>query len=91
LLAQNDLYRSVNPTMSAGASVDDGSIKVARATSPDGKDPGTDGKGVPGATNVAMALPVGEKEVRKAEPVRPMDLPSTAPVMTIPAPKPAEF
>jgi len=34
---------------------------------------------------------VGEKEVRKAEPVRPMDLPSTAPVMTIPAPKPAEF
>ena len=91
LLAQNDLYHSVNPTMSAGASVDDGSIKVARATSPDGKDPGTDGKGAPGATNVAMALPVGEKEVRKAEPVRPMDLPSTAPVMTIPAPKPAEF
>ena len=91
LLAQNDLYHSVNPTMSAGASVDDGSIKVARATSPDGKDPGTDGKGAPGATNVAMALPVGEKEVRKAEPVRPMDLPSTAPRMTIPAPKPAEF
>jgi penicillin-binding protein 1A len=91
LLAQNDLYRSVNPTMSVGASVDDGSIKVARATSPDGKDPGTDGKGAPGATNIATALTVGEKEVRKAEPVRPMDLPSAVPAVTIPVPKPAEF
>ena len=92
LLAQNDLYRAVNPTLSVGS--EDVNIKVARATSPDGKDPGTDGKGgagTAGATNVAVALPVGEKEVRKAEAVRPMDLPSAAPVMTIPAPKPAEF
>jgi penicillin-binding protein 1A len=88
LLAQNDLYRSVNPTLSVGAA-EDANIKVARATSPDGKDPGTDGKG--GSTNVAVALPVGEKEVRKAEAVRPMDLQGAAPVMTIPAPKPAEF
>jgi hypothetical protein len=83
----------VNPTLSAAAA-DEGTIKVARATSPDGKDPGTDGKGGAGTadvTNVAVALPVGEKEVRKAEAVRPMDLPSVAPVMTIPAPKPAEF
>jgi penicillin-binding protein 1A len=93
LLAQNDLYRSVNPTLSVGA-VEDANIKVARATSPDGKDPGTDGKGGAGtadATNVAVALPVGEKEVRKAEAVRPMDFPSAVPVMTITAPKPAEF
>ena len=90
LLAQNDLYRAVNPALSVGI-VDDGNIKVARATSPDGRDPGADGKGTPVATNVAAALPVGEKEVRKAEPVRPMDLPSAPPVMNIPAPKPAEF
>jgi hypothetical protein len=90
LLAQNDLYRSVNPTLSVGAA-DDASIKVARATTPDGKDPGADGKGGQGATNVATALPVAEKEVRKAEPVTPMDLPSAAPALTIPTPKPAEF
>lgn len=90
LLAQSDLYHAVNPALSAGA-VDDGNIKVARATSPDGKDPGADGKGGQGATNVAVALPVSEKEVRKAEAVRPMDLPSVTPAMTIPAPKPAEF
>jgi hypothetical protein len=72
---------------------DDASIKVARATTPDGRDPGADGKGgvAAGATNVAAALPVEEKEVRKAEPVRPMDLPNAVPVMSIPAPKPAEF
>jgi hypothetical protein len=90
LLAQSDLYRAVNPALNSTVT-DDGNIKVARATSPDGKDPGADGKGVGGATNVAVALPVGEKEVRKAEPVRPMDLPTATPVMSIPAPKPAEF
>ena len=90
LLAQSDLYRAVNPALNSTAT-DDGNIKVARATSPDGKDPGADGKGAAVATNVAVALPVGEKEVRKAEPVRPMDLPTATPVMSIPAPKPAEF
>jgi hypothetical protein len=93
LLAQNDLYRSVNPTLSVGAA-EDANIKVARATSPDGKDPGTDGKGGAGtadATNVSVALPVGEKEVRRAEAVRPMDVQGASPIMTIPAPKPAEF
>lgn len=88
LLAQSDLYRAVNPVAS-GAAIDDGSIKVARATSPDGKDPGVQGSGE--ATNVAAALPAGEKEVRRAEAVRPMDLPTGMPVLTIPAPKPAEF
>ena len=88
LLAQNDLYRAVNP-VTRGASVDDGSIKVARATSPDGKDPGV--QGAAEITNVASVLPAGEKEVRRAEAVRPMDLPTGMPVLTIPAPKPAEF
>ena len=88
LLAQNDLYRAVNPVTS-GACVDDGSIKVARDTSPDGKDPSV--QGAAEITNVASALPAGEKEVRRAEAVRPMDLPTGMPVLTIPAPKPAEF
>jgi hypothetical protein len=88
LLAQNDLYRAVNPVTS-GASVDDGSIKVARATSPDGKDPGV--QGAAEITNVPSALTAGEKEVRRAEAVRPMDLNTGMPVLTIPAPKPAEF
>lgn len=88
LLAQSDLYRAVNPVAS-GAAVDDGSIKVARATSPDGKDPGI--QGAAEITNVASALPTGEKEVRRAEAVRPMDLPTGMPVLTIPAPRPAEF
>ena len=86
LLAQSDLYRSVNPAMSLSTANDDGSVKVARATSPDGKDPG-----VSGPTNTTVLLPEGEKEVRRAEPVRPMDLPTAAPVLTIPAPKPAQF
>ena len=88
LLAQSDLYHSVNPAMSVAAA-DDGSIKVARATSPDGKDPGQ--QATAQSTNEAAALPAGEKEVRRAEPVRPLDLPTAAPVLSIPAPKPAQF
>ena len=88
LLAQSDIYRSVNPALQNSA-VNDSNIKVARATTPDGKDPG-----VTPAERAAKALPaqaVEEKEVRRAEPVRPMDLPTAAPVLTIPAPKPAQF
>ena len=88
LLAQSDLYRAVNPAMNAAA-VDDGSIKVARATAPDGKDPVA--QAITQATNMDAALPAGEKEVRRAEPVRPMDLPTASPVLTIPAPNPAQF
>jgi hypothetical protein len=33
----------------------------------------------------------GEPEVRKAEAAGPMDLPMALPVLTIPAPKPAQF
>ena len=91
LLAQSDLYRSVNPILSA-ADGDDPNIKIARATTPDGKDPGQSGNDQ--STN-APVTPAGsaapEKEVRRAEAVRPMDLPAGAPVMTIPVPKPAEF
>ena len=87
LLAQADVYRSVNPALSAAAAADD--VKVARATTPDGKDPGAVAAGQ--ATNVATAEPAGPMEVRKAEPVRPLDLPSSAPILTIPVPKPAEF
>jgi len=91
LLAQSDLYRSVNPVLQHEAA-DSSNVKVARATAPDGKDPlAAGGSNAP----VAAALPAntadGEKEVRRAEPVRPMDLPAGAPVLTIPAPKPAEF
>lgn len=88
LLAQSDIYRSVNPALQ-NSTVDDSNMKVARATTPDGKDPG-----VTPAERAAKALPaqaVEEKEVRRAEPVRPMDLPTAAPVLTIPAPKPAQF
>lgn len=92
LLAQNDIYHSVNP-MQRAASADDTNVKVARATTPDGKDPGADGTNQI-STNAPAALPAGapgEKEVRKAEPVRPMDLPAGAPVMSLPPPKPADF
>ena len=88
LLAQSDLYRSVNPALQ-NAAVSDAGMKVARATTPDGKDPG-----VTPAEQAAKALPAepaGEKEVRRAEAVRPMDLPTAAPALTIPAPKPAQF
>ena len=81
LLAQSDLYRSVNP--------DDSGIKVARATTPDGRDPGVNPTAQ--AAKELPAQPVGEKEVRRAEAVGPMDLPMAAPVLTIPAPKPAQF
>ncbi len=87
LLAQSDLYRSVNPIVhSEGA--DSANVKVARATSPDGKDPGVQGGG---QSNAPVGASSEEKEVRRAEPVRPMDLPTGGPVLTIPAPKPAEF
>jgi penicillin-binding protein 1A len=88
LLAQNDLYHSVNPALN-NAAADDSAMKVARATTPDGKDPGVQGNEP--VTEVAVAIPVGEKEVRRAEPVRPMDLPTGAPVLSIPPPKPAKF
>jgi hypothetical protein len=88
LLAQNDLYHSVNPALN-NAAADDSGMKVARATTPDGKDPGVQGNEP--VTEVAVAIPVGEKEVRRAEPVRPMDLPTGAPVLSIPPPKPAKF
>lgn len=95
LLAQNDLYRSVNPAMRATVG-DDPTIKVARATTPDGKDPDQAANSTNNlnSTNIpiAEALPAtSEKEVRRAEPVRPMDQPNGAPVMTIPAPQPAQF
>jgi len=88
LLAQNDLYHSVNPSQGITA-VDEGTVKVARATTPDGREPGERwGEMV---TNDVVAPSVREKEVRRAEPVRPMDLPAAVPVLTIPTPKPAEF
>ena len=91
LLAQNDLYRSVNPALRNAAS-DDSTMKVARATTPDGKDPlAAGGSNVPVMTALPATPADGEKEVRRAEPVGPMDLPTAAPVLTIPAPKPAKF
>ena len=87
LLAQSDIYHAVNPNI-GNETTDDGNIKIARATSPDGKDPGVQGA----STNTPVAAGSSEeKEVRRAEPVKPMDLPSTGPVLSIPAPKPAEF
>jgi hypothetical protein len=88
LLAQNDIYHSVNPAMRNG-SADDSSTKVARATTPDGKDPLAQSPA--SDTNAAQVPPAAEKEVRRAEAVRPMDLPTAAPVLTMPAPKPAQF
>ena len=91
LLAQNDLYRSVNPILRVTVG-DDANVKVARATTPDGKDPGQLGDGASTNVPVATAIPVtSEKQVRRAEPVRPMDQPDGAPVMTIPPPQPAQF
>jgi hypothetical protein len=91
LLAQNDIYHSVNP-LRAGVA-DDSKVNVKRATTPDGKDPGADTNQI--STNAPVILPATdpgtEKEVRKAEAVRPMDLPDGAPVMTLPPPKPADF
>jgi len=89
LLAQNDLYRSVNPVMRGGA-VDESGIKVARATTPDGKDPSANTTNQV-SVNEPAVKPGEEKEVRKAEAVRPMDLPTGAPVMQLPPPKPANF
>lgn len=88
LLAQSDIYRSVNPALQNTA-VDDANMKVARATTPDGKDPGV--TPADHSANALPAQPAEEKEVRRAEPVRPMDLPTAAPALTIPAPKPAQF
>jgi penicillin-binding protein 1A len=86
LLAQNDLYHSVNP---AGKAFVEGDprIKVARATTPDGRDPGVQDA----LTNAATSASTGEKPIRRAEPVRPMDQPSDSPVLSLPVPKPAEF
>jgi penicillin-binding protein 1A len=89
LLAQSDFYRSVNPVIQIGAA-DDAGIKVARATTPDGKDP-SPSVPIVSLTNAAAGSPAQEKEVRRAEPVRPMDLPSGVPVMNIPAPQAADF
>ena len=64
-------------------------MKVARATTPDGKDPGVQGEAL---TNTpTSSTNTGEKEVRRAEAVRPLDLSPEQPTVVIPAPKPAEF
>jgi penicillin-binding protein 1A len=89
LLAQNDFYHSVNPALQNASGASGEEIPVARATTPEGGDPGIGG-GVP-AVPAASVSGEGEKEVRRAEPARAMDLPSGAPVITIPDPKPAEF
>ena len=86
LLAQNDLYRSVNPVGKANGEVG-ASVKVARATTPDGKDPGVQGA----QKKVTTSALTDEKPIRRAEPVRPMDQPSGLPVLSLPMPNPAEF
>ena len=93
LLAQSDIYHSVNPVQQNGSrggtgTGNDSEVKIARATSPDGKDPGVNGAAPPVP---AAGPPTGEKEVRRAEAVGPMDFPTAAPVLTIPAPQPARF
>lgn len=85
LLAQADAYHAVNPTVQSEG-VNAGEVKVARATAPDGKDPGHDGR-----TNAPIQGSSIEKEVRRAQPVRPLDLPTEQPAIVIPVPKPAEF
>lgn len=97
LLAQNDVYHSVNPILQVGNG-NDANIPVKRASTPDGKDPGVTGDAGnnSGQTGTNPAVPPSglgttDPQVRRAEPVRPMDLPAGAPVMTIPAPKPATF
>ena len=93
LLAQSDLYRSVNPVLRS-ESLDDSNIKVAKATTPEGQTP-QDLAGSPAnsqvPTNAVATTPGAEKEVRKAEAVRPMDDPAGSPVMALPPPKPAAF
>ncbi len=86
LLAQNDLYHSVNPVGNSGMDTGEG-VKVARATSPDGKDPGVQEM----QANTPTNGPADEKMVRRAEPVRPLDQPNASPILKLPAPKPAEF
>ena len=91
LLAQNDVYHSVNPVLQVVSG--DDTNPVRRASLPDGKDPEASGNGPP-PTNAAVPPPPDSdtgQDVRHAEAVRPMDLPDGAPVMTIPAPKPATF
>jgi len=90
LLAQSDVYHSVNPALQA-TSPDQAGMKVARATTPDGKDPLADQAGGTNAPATPALKAEDGTEVRRAEPVGPMDLPTAAPVLTIPAPKPAEF
>jgi hypothetical protein len=90
LLAQSDVYHSVNPALQA-TSPDQAGMKVARATTPDGKDPLADQAGGTNAPTTPALKAEDGTEVRRAEPVGPMDLPTAAPVLTIPAPKPAEF
>ena len=88
LLAQADAYRAVNPALQA-TDGNGGEVKVARATTPDGKDPGVQGEAL---TNTpTSSTNTGEKEVRRAEAVRPLDLSPEQPTVVIPAPKPAEF
>lgn len=91
LLAQNDAYRSVNPSLQADPGEGDRSVKVARATTPDGKDPLDQKSGAGTLTKAVAPAASGEPEIRRAEPAGPMDLPSAVPVITIPAPAPARF
>lgn len=79
LLASTDIYQSIMPVISIAE--EDKNIPVAKAIALDGKALKTSSS----ATN--NTTPAFNPEVRKAEAVRPLDLPSGAPVMNLPAPR----
>jgi len=91
LLGLSDVYSSVRP---AALRFDDPSIPVARAVAvhPEGSaTPSPDGAAPEGApTPIPLALPA-DPEVRKAEPVKPLDSNMDAPALKPSAPPPLSF
>jgi membrane peptidoglycan carboxypeptidase len=88
LLGINDVYASVRP---AAERFDD-AIPIARAI-PVSADDGQTTAVVKesGANQVPVAQPAAEPEVRKAEPVSPLDSPLDLPSIQVPTPEPITF
>lgn len=84
LLGFADPYNSIRPT---AVQFDKENIPVARALPADGSEPPPiDAPVAP----VAIPEPV-DREVRRAEPVRPMDSPGDLPAIAVEAPQPIKF
>jgi len=87
LLGFSDVYQSVRP---GGGRIEDDTIPVAKAIAVNAEPPPQPETPTPESTP-SPDVPEAEPEIRKAEPVQPLDSPMDSPVIQLPAPPAMNF